>query len=252
MDKLEKAKQAEIKKMSDTRLISKLTKAGVPMEEIEQLDRNALLNSWAEIVVAGREAEVRAMAPSKAGYDPELEREKLQFQMKQWDDELAERKLAREDEARRREADLTFEDEQLKLQKKRVELMEQQDAEERNKEQAKVKLLKTFGDALRNSVVRLGNDPTELISFLDNLERQFDELRVPENLYVTLLKPFLNERARLLVNRLDATRVTDYGFVKDYLLQQFRLVPQYFLESFNSLTPQSHETPKAFMSRLTL
>jgi hypothetical protein len=56
MDRLDKAKQAEIRKLSDTRLVGKLVKAGLQEEELELLDRTALLNRWAEIVAAGGEA----------------------------------------------------------------------------------------------------------------------------------------------------------------------------------------------------
>jgi hypothetical protein len=62
----------------------------------------------------------------------------------------------------------------------------------------------------------LGNDVIDFIPFCDNIEKPFKELRV------SLLKPFLNERARLSVCRLDAERRDDYDYVKQYLLDQFR------------------------------
>ena len=40
--------------------------------------------------------------------------------------------------------------------------------------------------------------------------------------------------------------------MKQYLLEQFRLVPQYFLEQFNAVVRQSNETFKSFASRLSL
>ena len=130
--------------------------------------------------------------------------------------------------------------------------MEQKEAAEKEKEKNNVQLLKRYGDALRNTVVKLGNDLLEVIPFFENFERQLSELKVPVGIRVSLLKPFLNDRARLLVNKLDASRAGDYDYVKEYLLQQFKLVPQYFLESFNSLYRQPHETYRAFISRLTM
>jgi len=73
MDKLSESKKAEVKKMSDTRLISKLTQAGYSSEQIETMNRETLMSTWAEALVAGKEASAAA-AHSKVGYDPELEK----------------------------------------------------------------------------------------------------------------------------------------------------------------------------------
>jgi len=69
---------------------------------------------------------------------------------------------------------------------------------------------------------------------------------------VQLLKPFVNDKARVLINRLDAKNAANYEFVKRHLLEQFQLVPQYFLEQFNSVVRQSQETYRSFVSRLSL
>ena len=41
-------------------------------------------------------------------------------------------------------------------------------------------------------------------------DKLFSDLKIPEDLRVTLLRPYVNDNARLLVNRLDATRAADY------------------------------------------
>jgi len=68
-------------------------------------------------------------------------------------------------------------------------------------------------------------DPINLIPFFDNVDRMFIELSIPSNLQVQLLKPFVNDKARVLINRLDAKNVANYEFVKRHLLEQFQLVP---------------------------
>jgi hypothetical protein len=52
MGKLEKSKQAEIRKLTDARMISKLMQAGIglPLDEVELIDRASMLDSWTEIV----------------------------------------------------------------------------------------------------------------------------------------------------------------------------------------------------------
>ena len=92
-------------------------------------------------------------------------------------------------------AEAAFRDEQLILQHKQIKLIEEKEHLERSKEDAKVAQLKRYGDALRNSVSKLGNEPLEIIVFFENIEKQFKELKVPDNLCVTLMKPYLNERA---------------------------------------------------------
>jgi hypothetical protein len=55
-----------------------------------------------------------------------------------------------------------------------------------------------------------------------------------------------------LVNRVDASRSADYDFVKAFLLKEFRLVPQQLLEAFNTSAHQSHETFRAYITRLSM
>ena len=273
MERLEQAKQAEIKKMSTVKLTSRLLKAGVSAEEMETMDRPAMLERWAELVATGNDepgvATAAAAEMTAASRSVELELQRLQIQQRQL--ELEERKEAaaarwldmeaaaetqrlaleaqRLDlEGRRREADEAFQREQLQLLGKQIKMQEDRDA----RDHTAVSQLKKFGDALRNSVNPMGNDPMELILFFDNLERQFDALRVPGALYVSLMKPFLNDRARSMLNRLDSTRVADYKYVKQFLIEQFRLVPQYFLDTFNGAVRQSSETARAFVSRMSL
>ena len=50
MDKLEKGKQAEVRKMSDVRLISKLVQAVFRSDELEAMDRETQLSRYAEVV----------------------------------------------------------------------------------------------------------------------------------------------------------------------------------------------------------
>jgi Integrase core domain/Integrase zinc binding domain len=64
------------------------------------------------------------------------------------------------------------------------------------------------------------------------------------------MKPYLNERARTLANRVEASHSDNYKYVKEFLLQEFRLVPQQLLELFNTSVRQPQETFKAHITRL--
>ncbi len=69
LEKLPESKCADIKKMSDVRLISKLTQAGIPIEQVEQMDRSTLLESYAKIVLEGVP---NPTAQPRFAYDPEI------------------------------------------------------------------------------------------------------------------------------------------------------------------------------------
>jgi hypothetical protein len=100
--KLEPSVRDTIKKMSKERLIAKLLKAGLEEEAIAEMSREQLVNAWAELVAAGREPPKEALAAAAAdkaiGYDVDLERQRLDFEMKKFEREIAlkEERLARE------------------------------------------------------------------------------------------------------------------------------------------------------------
>ena len=77
MEKLT-SKELENLKMSDTRLVSNLTKAGVSQDELDTMDRPAMLNRWAELLVAGAGKPATAAATvTPVTYNVEIEKERL-------------------------------------------------------------------------------------------------------------------------------------------------------------------------------
>ena len=83
--------------MSDKRLVSLLSQAGVDSDEVEVLDRNAMIDRWAKLVAAGGGKTPKAgggAAAAKAltaGYDVELERNRLAFEREKFEFEKTER-----------------------------------------------------------------------------------------------------------------------------------------------------------------
>jgi hypothetical protein len=66
-----------------------------------------------------------------------------------------------------------------------------------------------------------------LVSYFECLEQLFVTLAVEEDIKVTLLRPYLYDRARNLLTRYDPLNTATY--VKQYLLQEFHLSPQVYL-----------------------
>ena len=107
MESLPPKTQEQIKKMSSEYLVLKLTKAGIDEDVSMKMSREQLMAAWAELVAAGKDKPAAAVgtktvspAISQVYYDPELEKQRLQFEMKKYEEEKAER-LRHEDKAER-------------------------------------------------------------------------------------------------------------------------------------------------------
>jgi hypothetical protein len=113
--------------------------------------------------------------------------------------------------------------------------------------------LKQYGDAIRNMASKMGeNSPHEFIPFKTKFDRVFQTLGNPEELRVALITPYLSERCRTLINQLTGSDASSYDVVKQYLTEQLRLSPSYFVDQFNKIVRSSNETYKGYMSRLTM
>ena len=141
MDKLSEPQRSDIKKMSMVRLTLKLVAAGMPEEEIEKLDRQGMMEAWAKIVAEGKDKlpVVKAM-PAAAGYDPDLEKERLAFERMKFEAEMKERQRREEVEQRRWEAEQRrAEEEKVEKQRReaeeKVEKQRRVDAEQRRAEE---------------------------------------------------------------------------------------------------------------------
>lgn len=173
MDQISQKDQDKIKKMSDVRLVSSLTKAGVSQDDIEAMDRTTMMDKWARIVAAGGDKTPGAATVTgvtTAGYDVTLERERLAFEKLKWEEQkkesarLAELEKEKIQLERDRLAAQQLERERLieetareaEFRDRRLDAEDRQKREElefqREREKAKVTQLKRFGDAIRNSI----------------------------------------------------------------------------------------------------
>jgi len=84
--------------MSTEYLVLKLTKAGLDKETILKMSRDHLMAAWAELVATGKDMPTAAVGAKALGipaasihYDPELEKQRLAFEMQKYEEEKAER-----------------------------------------------------------------------------------------------------------------------------------------------------------------
>jgi hypothetical protein len=95
------------------------------------------------------------------------------------------------------------------LKRKELALQEERERREADGRNSMVTRIKRLGDAMKNAISRMPNNPMELVSFFENLERLFETFEVEDDLKANLLRPYLNDRARNLLARFDPTRTAD-------------------------------------------
>ena len=136
------------------------------------------------------------------------------------------------------------------LRKREFERQIMRDKAEDERKDSTVAKGKLFGDAMHASAIH-GADPIELISFLRNCEQLFAVYDVPASLQAILIRPFLNERARTYLTKLDPQVSGNYTQLKDALLQEFKLSANVYLERFNTCIKSVDDTYVSFSSKLT-
>ena len=94
MDKLTQSQRDNLTKMSTDRLRGKLAKAGFEESQISTMSREQLLDACATVVL--KEQEVATAGVPTVSYDVELEKRRLEFEMRKFEAEEARRKEERE------------------------------------------------------------------------------------------------------------------------------------------------------------
>lgn len=295
MEKLTKQQKELVSKMGQTRLVTKLRDVGYSEEDLDSMDRPAMLNAWAECVAAGQDKP--KIAVQTLGYDVELEREKLAFEMRRFEaqekaraDELAANEKARVDnekiradelallEKTRKNESARIEQEFINAQKlKRMELdsqekqkdaelrllsetkirelesqeklkdaelkmLSEKQAEKRDERESVVNRTKRYGDAIKTSLFHRGQETLEIISFFRHVEGVFNRYEVPDDLKADLIQPYLNQKSRSIVGRMDPQLSKNYTQIRDIILKENKLTPAAYLEHFNSMVCGENET----------
>ena len=139
---------------------------------------------------------------------------------------------------------------EMEIERAELKMQENKISEEKERAESQAMKLKRFGDALRNALTKQSNDALETVAFFRNAETLFHEVGVPAELRGILIRPFLNERSKTLVARLDPARAAHYEEIKDLILKEYKLSPAAYREKFNMLIKDDSETYAMYCSRL--
>ena len=110
--------------------------------------------------------------------------------------------------------------------------------------------IKTWGDALRNMITKMPSEGIDVVSWFVSIDKLFEQLNVPADLQAILIRPYLSDRAKLLMSKCDPTHSAKYDNIKAFLLKELHLSPAVYLDKFNSLTQDKTETYSQFSTRL--
>jgi hypothetical protein len=259
MNKLDPTERSAVAKMSTERLRIKLGKADFEEQLVAEMSREQLLEAWAECVATGRDkpSAIAARAAPTVGYDVELEKQRLVFETRRFEAELA---LRQEEIRMQKERDAVQLEERLalyKLHEQELHVKQQQwewqklrDTREAEKQNSPAARVKFFGDVLKNVMPRFPTDVADIPIYFEGIEKLFISFEVPSNLRAKLLLPYLSEKAKSLLLRLEQSKQEKYDDVKTFLLNEFRLTPVQFKDKFERAMRIGDETFTMFCSRL--
>jgi len=91
------------------------------------------------------------------------------------------------------------------------------------KESTAVKI-KTWGDALRNTITKMPSEGTDVVSWFVSIDKLFQQLSVPNELQAILIRPYLSDRAKLLMSKCDPTHSANYENIKAFLSKKVTYV----------------------------
>ena len=282
MEKLPVERRAELGKMSTDRLRARLIKAGFEEDDVLAMERGDLLTSYAEYLInppvvaeaAGGMAEAEVSRGMSA---EEIEMRKMELEIKrqreerlqqeferqkQKDQEAEQRRMEEKQEAEqrrleekqeaeeRRQEEKTLKERELMIREQELERQRAKDEAELKRKESMAGQTKFYGDALNKVLRKMGDDPSELPTYFTHVENQFVFYNVPKQLQAKLLMPFLNDRARSLLDKLPKERLDDYQQVREFLLREFKLTPEQYREKFWTMDKRTDETFTVFGTRI--
>src|SRR5688572_24900277 len=134
MEALTAEMQANIHKRSSERLRMYLIKAGRDEDEVMTWDRNTLMEEWA-LEIGKKEEEFKASPASPEETAYELQKRRLEFEIRKYEEQKEERKEQKEKEERERKEQK--EKEEREERRREEEKKEQKEKEERERKEQK-------------------------------------------------------------------------------------------------------------------
>jgi len=110
--------------------------------------------------------------------------------------------------------------------------------------------LKRGSEVLKGWFYMMPNNPLEVPTFFENVDRQFHMNDIADDLKLSLVIQYLSSKARLLMTKLPADQIDTYHKLKTSSLKQFRLTSTKFRKAFFEAKKSDDEAYVQFSTRL--
>ena len=146
--------------------------------------------------------------------------------------------------------------EDMELRARDVKEREQLDAAEekerlqREEQQKKSERLRKASKKLEKILPKMTTDGLEIPMYFKTVENYFHKFKVEDDLKIALLLPSMNEKARKVITRLNATQRENYEEVKKQVLREFKMTPQAYRMQFMESMKEATESWMQYASRL--
>ena len=147
-----------------------------------------------------------------------LEQQRMQLEEQRKQRELEEKRCEQQFEQQRMQLEQQRELEEKRLEERRLQREQQWDEQRRQREFEERKWredraykdstavkIKTWGDALRNTITKMPSEGNDVVSWFVSIDKLFEQLSVPNELQAILIRPYLSDRAKILMSKCDPT-----------------------------------------------
>ena len=111
--------------------------------------------------------------------------------------------------------------------------------------------LKRAHDVMKGVLYPMPSEANDLTLYFENVDRLFDTNEVGDDLRISLLTPFLTERARRAMLSLSSTDCDTYEHWKQSLLREHRLTSLVYKQNFYQAVREPNESCLQFSTRLS-
>ena len=169
----------------------------------------------------------------------------------------AKRRAELEDETRRIDADNAQRrhqetlDAQRELHRSEAERADRRERQSREDNKKMDIRLKRANDVMRGVLYHMNTlDAAEIPVYFESIERLFEMNKIDEDLRVSLITPFLDDKSRRLMSNLALTDIDSFDHLKRAILRENRLTPIVYRSNFNRACKSKEESHVQFSTRL--
>ena len=119
-----------------------------------------------------------------------------------------------------------------------------------DREPSKANLIKSFGGLIKSVITNCPSNPADMSDWIACVEGTFDMYEVPDEIRHALLMPYLNDKGRRLVAKMDCESKQDFEKFKSLLQKEFRLTSMQHLHAFQTAVRKRAESYLQYVTRV--